>query len=80
MAGDLEIDLRDGHDRLNELRREVGWPVDTDDYEAITPELQNRYIEALESAVVGGTAAMRGIARSLRGSTLFTRTDPEEPT
>lgn len=77
---DLEMDLRDGHDRLDELRREVGWPGDGDqEYERITPELQDAYIQALEAAVVGGTAALKGIARSLRRGEpgLFDRT--EEP-
>jgi hypothetical protein len=66
---DLEIDMRDGKDRLREIQREVGWPSDTDDYERITPELQEAYITALEAAVVGTVAAMKGIARSLRRPT-----------
>jgi hypothetical protein len=65
---DLEIDMRDGKDRLREIQREVGWPSN-DDYERITPELQEAYITALEAAVVGTVAAMKGIARSLRRPT-----------
>lgn len=72
--------MKRGRERLAELQREVGWPTDTDDCERITPELQEAYISTLESAVVGGTAAMTGIARSMRlsGSTLFSRTDTKE--
>lgn len=66
---DLEIDMRDGKDRLQEIQREVGWPTGGDDYERITPELQEAYVTALEAAVVGTVAAMKGIARSMRRPT-----------
>jgi hypothetical protein len=63
---DLDLDMDYGRDRLREIQREVGWPTDTDDYERITPELLDAYISALESAVVGGNAAMKLIGRTMR--------------
>jgi hypothetical protein len=64
---DLELDLKAGQERLAEIQREVGWPTDPgDDYERITPELQEEYITALESAVVGASAAMKLIGRTWR--------------
>lgn len=63
----IEADMARGRERVAEVRREVGWPTDSDDYERITPELQERYIEALEATVAGQASAMTSIARAWRG-------------
>jgi hypothetical protein len=62
---EFERDMRYGQERLAEIRREVGWPTNDDDYERVTPDLQDAYISALESAVVGGSAAMKLIGRTM---------------
>lgn len=65
---DLLDELRQIRDtEIRELRERVGFPDpdDPDSLESLTPELIWKYIEELESTVIGQRMAMRSVGNAM---------------